>query len=119
VRRLLAVFGLVLAFATIVAPALAQPHAPPPAAPSEAPPGDLSARREPGKPEYMNSKPSGFGLPNVPAKGGAYRYRLLLVGVAVAAVTGFITVRYLRRISRGRNPPATVTSSSGSSGARS
>jgi hypothetical protein len=60
------------------------------------------ARREPGRPEMMYSKPSGFGLPNIPAKGGAYRYRLMLVGVAVLALTLTLTIRYLRKIARQR-----------------
>jgi len=94
VRRILAVFGLVLALAV---PALGQP------APDEAPPPPASSR-EPGKPEYMNTKTSGFGLPNVPARGGAYRYRLMGIGAGVLAITAFFTVRYLRRINRTRAP---------------
>ena len=64
------------------------------------PPPPASQMRQP---EYMPHKTSGFGLPNVPARGGAYRYRLMVIGVVVCGITAFVTVRYLRKVSRDRD----------------
>jgi hypothetical protein len=47
--------------------------------------------------EILYNRPSGFWTSNRPAVGGAYRYRLLLIGVAVAGITGYLTWRLIRR----------------------
>jgi hypothetical protein len=47
--------------------------------------------------EVLNERPSGFWTSNRPAVGGAYRYRLLLIGVAVALGTGFVMWRIIRK----------------------
>lgn len=47
--------------------------------------------------EILTNRPSGFWTSNRPAIGGAYRYRLLGLGVVIAGVTGFFVVRALRR----------------------
>lgn len=54
-------------------------------------------------------KPSGFWTGTRPAKGGAYRWRLLAIGAGLAVVTGAGMVYVVRR----------ATSSSGSSDERS
>jgi hypothetical protein len=113
-RRVLVGIAIVVGLAGVaeaeaVAPEAAQaaqpaaPEAVQPAEPAQPDGGAVpGARREPGRPEMMYSKPSGFGLPNIPAKGGAYRYRLMLVGVAVLALTLTLTIRYLRKVARQR-----------------
>jgi hypothetical protein len=45
----------------------------------------------------LTEKPSGFWTSTRPAKGGSYRYRMLGIGVALAAITGLFTVRIIRR----------------------
>jgi len=47
--------------------------------------------------EVLSERPSGFWTSNRPAVGGAYRYRLLLIGVAVALGTGFLMWRIIRK----------------------
>jgi len=47
--------------------------------------------------EIIYNRPSGFWTSNRPAVGGAYRYRLLLLGVAVAGLTGLLTWRLVKR----------------------
>ncbi|MBK7537392.1 MAG: hypothetical protein IPI49_18890 [Myxococcales bacterium] len=42
-------------------------------------------------------KPSGFWTSPRPARGGAYRYRMLGIGLALAALTGLLMMRVLRR----------------------
>lgn len=50
-----------------------------------------------GEHEILNARPSGFWTSNAPAVGGAYKYNLMYVGLAVLAITGFFTYRLLRR----------------------
>ena len=120
-RRALIVLGLAVGVA-FAAPALGQP-APSP----EQPERDLDRRLErerldrapaapvvdddpiptPPKstmrqPEILHEKPSGFWTSNVPARGGAYRYRLMGIGLCVLALTAFFTIRFLRKVSRAR-----------------
>jgi hypothetical protein len=76
--RFLLVFGFLLAIAM---PALAE------AAPPEA--------ERPH--EILSDRPSGFWTSNRPAVGGAYKWRLLEVGVAVCAITGFLTIRLVKK----------------------
>jgi hypothetical protein len=47
--------------------------------------------------EYLSERPSGFWTSNAPAVGGAYKYNLMYVGLAVLAITGFFTYRLIRR----------------------
>ncbi len=49
--------------------------------------------------EILENRPSGFWTSNRPAVGGAYRYRLLGIGIIICGVTGFFVVRALRRAS--------------------
>ena len=46
--------------------------------------------------EILSNRPSGFWTSNAPAVGGAYRWRLLGLGVVIAAVTGYGIVRLIR-----------------------
>ena len=47
--------------------------------------------------EILSQRPSGFWTSNAPAVGGAYRWRLLGLGVVIAAVTGYGMLRLIRR----------------------
>jgi hypothetical protein len=47
--------------------------------------------------EILSEKPSGFWTSNRPAVGGAYRWRLLGIGVLLIAVTGYGMLRLIRR----------------------
>ena len=49
------------------------------------------------KHEILSERPSGFWTSNRPAQGGAYRWRLLGIGVVLAAGMGFLIVRTIRR----------------------
>jgi hypothetical protein len=42
-------------------------------------------------------RPSGFWGSTRPATNGAYRYRLLAIGVVLAAATGYLMLRLVRR----------------------
>ena len=50
--------------------------------------------------EIIYNRPSGFWTSNRPAVGGAYKYRLMLVGVGVLAITAFFMVRLIRNARR-------------------
>jgi hypothetical protein len=52
--------------------------------------------------EILSNRPSGFWTSNRPAVGGAYRWRLLGLGVVIAAVTGYGMLRLVRRASAER-----------------
>jgi hypothetical protein len=70
------------------------------------PPADGHAMREP---QQLSNRPSGFWTSNRPAVGGAYRWRLMGVGLAVLALTMFFVLRLLIRTSRAaRLPTATA-----------
>ena len=47
--------------------------------------------------EIIYARPSGFWTSNRPAVGGAYRWRLLGIGVVIAALTGYGMLRLVRR----------------------
>lgn len=47
--------------------------------------------------EILSNRPSGFWTSNRPAVGGAYRYRLLGIGVVIAAITGYGMLRLIKR----------------------
>jgi hypothetical protein len=52
--------------------------------------------------EILTEKPSGFWTSNRPAVGGAYRWRLLGIGVVLVAATGYGMLRLIRRASAER-----------------
>ena len=47
--------------------------------------------------EVLTARPSGFWTSNRPAVGGAYRWRLLGIGVVIAALTGYGMLRLITR----------------------
>jgi hypothetical protein len=47
--------------------------------------------------EVIYHRPSGFWTSNRPAVGGAYRWRLLGIGVVLAALSGFGMLKLVRR----------------------
>lgn len=49
------------------------------------------------KVEVVKHRPSGFWTSPRPATGGAYRWRMLGIGVVLAAVTGYFMWRMTRR----------------------
>jgi hypothetical protein len=53
--------------------------------------------------EILKERPSGFWTSNRPAVGGAYRWRLLGLGVLIATGTGFLIVRTIRRANAERS----------------
>ena len=74
VRRLLIVVGFCLAAAAPVASA-----------------------EPPNTHEIIYTRPSGFWTSNRPAVGGSYRWRLLGLGVVIAAVTGYGMLRLVKK----------------------
>lgn len=46
--------------------------------------------------EVLRERPSGFWTSNRPAQGGAYRWRLLGLGVVIAGGMGIMIIRVLR-----------------------
>lgn len=52
--------------------------------------------------EIIYTRPSGFWTSNRPAVGGAYRWRLLGIGVVIAGLTGYGMLRLVRRASAER-----------------
>ena len=46
--------------------------------------------------EVLSDRPSGFWTSNRPAVGGAYKWRLLEIGAAVALLTGWFTWRLVK-----------------------
>ena len=54
------------------------------------------------KVEILEHRPSGFWTSNRPATGGAYRWRLLGIGAALAGLTGLIMWRVVRKASAER-----------------
>jgi hypothetical protein len=89
VRRVLVVFSLLIGLA---GPAFAQPAPAPEPAPQ-------STMRQP---ERLPHKPSGFRMSPAPAKGGAYRWNLLIAGGFCVMLTGALVARYLRKVNRSR-----------------
>jgi hypothetical protein len=57
----------------------------------------LAAADPPETHEYLANRPSGFWTSNRPAVGGAYRYRLLGIGIVVATGMGVLTWRIVKR----------------------
>jgi hypothetical protein len=60
-------------------------------------PAAVASAEPPNTHEILTERPSGFWTSNRPAVGGAYRWRLLGLGVAIAAVTGYGMLRLVRR----------------------
>lgn len=90
----------------IVPPATAQPAAPqraeaqpPSPSPNQSPPsagvGKIDMSQAP-------APASGMWTSRVPAKNGAYRYPLLIIGVIIATITALLLVRTLRRAGQER-----------------
>ena len=46
--------------------------------------------------EVLRERPSGFWTSNRPAEGGAYKWRLLGIGVVLLGVTGLVLLRVMR-----------------------
>jgi hypothetical protein len=58
----------------------------------------LAAAEPPTTHEIIYTKPSGFWTSNRPAEPGhEYRWRLLLIGVGLVAVTGFFMLRLVKK----------------------
>lgn len=60
------------------------------------------AQGEPRQPEVLSNRPSGFWTSNRPAVNGAYRWRLLGIGVVIAGIAGIVMMRVLRNT---KGPP--------------
>ena len=90
-RRVLVLVGLSLALAFGSATAQPDPYG------RVTPPGHQMP-----EPQIMNEKPSGFRMDGHQAKGGAYRYRLMIVGGFCVMLTTALLIRYLGRINRSR-----------------
>ncbi|MEO8705115.1 MAG: hypothetical protein ABI867_33990 [Kofleriaceae bacterium] len=54
--------------------------------------------------EVLRERTSGFWTSNRPAENGAYRWRLLGIGLGLMAITGFVMVRLVRRANRTPRP---------------
>jgi hypothetical protein len=70
-----------------------------------------SARAEPPRPhqhEIIYTRPSGFWTSNAPAVNGAYRWRLLGIGVVIAAITGYGMLRLVKRANAYREARGTT-----------
>jgi hypothetical protein len=52
--------------------------------------------------EILTERPSGYWTSNRPAVGGAYRWRLLGIGVVLLAITGYGMLRLVKRASTER-----------------
>ncbi|MBZ0236849.1 MAG: hypothetical protein K8M05_31260 [Deltaproteobacteria bacterium] len=74
----------------------------PEAVPWAKPPEDGSNMRAP---QMLDSRPSGFWTSNRPARGGAYRWRIMAAGGVVLAITMFFVLRLLIRVARADRPP--------------
>lgn len=73
--------------------------------------GAVSASAEPPRPhehEILSNRPSGFWTSNAPAVNGAYRYRLLGIGVVIAAITGYGMLRLVKRANADREARGTT-----------
>lgn len=57
----------------------------------------LASAEPPTTHEIIYARPSGFWTSNRPAVGGAYRWRLLGIGVVIAGLTGYSMLRLVRR----------------------
>lgn len=55
------------------------------------------------EPERLTGRPSGFWTSTRPAKGGAYRWRIMAAGLFVLGITVFFVFRMLRRTAAARH----------------
>lgn len=101
VIALVLVFGAMPAFAQTAKP-YATPHAPQPGAANSddpwqppAKPTEEQMQREMN--EQTRTGRSGFWTSPYPSEHGAYRYRLLLLGIATAGIMGFTAWRLVKR----------------------
>jgi hypothetical protein len=110
-RRL--VIALVLVFGAI--PAFAQqrpyatPHAPRPGEansddPWQPPPKPTEAQMQAEMNAQTRTGRSGFWTSPYPAQHGAYRYRLLILGVGIAGIMGFTAWRLVKRTQPPQRP---------------
>ena len=60
----------------------------------------LLSERHMRQPEILHEKPSGFWTSNRPAVGGAYRYRMMLIGIGIAAIMGTVIVVVIKKNAR-------------------
>ncbi len=60
----------------------------------------LLSERHMRQPEILHEKPSGFWTSNRPAVGGAYRYRMMLIGIGIAAIMGTVIVVVIKKNTR-------------------
>jgi hypothetical protein len=95
-RRL--VVRLVVALALFAAAPVSAAGDPPDRGPMETNPVEDVARPH----EVLSDRPSGFWTSNRPAVGGAYKYRLLELGCAIALLTGWLTWRLVKNA---KGPP--------------
>lgn len=72
----------------------------PAAAATTGAPADPPPRAKYREPERLTHKPSGFWTSNRPSTGGAYKYRLLGIGVGLVIVTGIGTIWVVRKHGR-------------------
>jgi hypothetical protein len=63
----------------------------------------LAQAEPPTSHEILTERPSGFWTSNRPAVGGAYRWRLLGLGVVIATVTGYGMLRLVKRANAERD----------------
>lgn len=54
------------------------------------------------RPEKLTGRPSGFWTSTRPARGGAYRWRIMAAGIGVLGITIFFVLRLLRRTAAAR-----------------
>jgi hypothetical protein len=64
--------------------------------------GTIALAEPPTTHEIIQTRPSGFWTSNRPAVGGAYRYRLLGIGLAVLLATGLMMWRVIKRANDSR-----------------
>ncbi|HEY1555664.1 MAG TPA: hypothetical protein VGF94_12590 [Kofleriaceae bacterium] len=57
--------------------------------------------------EIIYNRPSGFWTSNLPARGGAYRWRLLGIGAGIALLMGALVLRSIKRANAERAAAAT------------
>ena len=104
VRRIALIAALVTIAAGIALALWASPGSPsaPPSDRGErGRPAESSARREEPTKEYR--RPSGFWTSTLPATNGAYRYRLLGIGIALIGATGTVMVLLVGRANATRH----------------
>jgi len=59
--------------------------------------GGIAAAEPPNTHEIIYTRPSGFWTSNRPAVNGAYRYRLLGIGVGIVGIMGLVILRLIKK----------------------